>query len=390
MAVDLPLMENNIVRQDLDAVIEFLKGNPILTNSKKCRDFEEAWSAWLGVKYSVFVNSGASANILTMAMLHEKFGKGDIITPPLTWISDIVAVTKAGFNPVFVDINRHNLCMNDEQIIESLTPSTKAVFLTHVLGFNGLTDRLLSTLAERKIALIEDVCESHGATFKGRKLGAYGLVSNFSFYFAHHLSTIEGGMVCTNDEELYQMARMFRSHGMTREATNEALKEDFNKKSPDLRPEFIFAYPGFNFRSTEINAVIGLSQLPRLDGNNDLRRRNFKLFLELLDRDKYFTEFDLEGSCNYAFVLLLKKPDEAFCNRLIDAMKKEGIEFRRGTAGGGNHLRQPYLKKLLGEQKLENFPVVDYVHFFGFYIGNYPSLETGKIESLCAVLNAVK
>jgi CDP-6-deoxy-D-xylo-4-hexulose-3-dehydrase len=382
-------MENNITGEDLQAVIEFLKGAPILTNSKKCREFEEAWSQWLGVKYSVFVNSGASANILTMALLKELWGEGEIITPPLTWISDIVAVTKAGFKPVFVDINRHNLCMNEDLIIKSLTPKTKAVFLTHILGFNGLTDKLLKTLEERGVHLIEDVCESHGATFKGKKLGSYGLVSNFSYYFAHHMSTIEGGMVCTNDESIYQMARMFRSHGMTREATNETLKQKFNQENTDLRPEFIFAYPGFNFRSTEINGVIGLSQLPRLDANNEIRRKNFKLFLELLDPKKYFTEFDLEGSCNYAFVLLLREPDSQLCQRLIDHMKQHNIEFRRGTAGGGNHLRQPYLKKLLGEQNLEAYPVVDFVHFFGFYIGNYPTLEEERIRKLCAVLNSV-
>ncbi|MBX7143995.1 MAG: DegT/DnrJ/EryC1/StrS aminotransferase family protein [Oligoflexia bacterium] len=382
-------MQNNITRADLDAVIEFLKGEPILTNSKKCREFEEQWSSWLGVKYSVFVNSGASANIMTMAVLKELYGEGEIITPPLTWISDIVAVTKAGFTPVFVDINPRNLCMDEEQVIRAITPRTKAVFLTHVLGFNGLSDRLLKVLRERNIPLVEDVCESHGATYKGKKLGSYGLVSNFSFYFAHHLSTIEGGMVCTDDEHLYQMVRMFRSHGMVREVTNDALRAKYAKENPDLRPEFIFAYPGFNFRSTEINAVIGLSQLPRLDTNNEVRRRNFALFLELLDKDKYFTEFDCEGSCNYAFVLVLRKPDTAFCDRVISALKAANVEFRRGTAGGGNHLRQPYLKRMLGEQDLGKFPQVEHVHFFGFYIGNFPTLEESRVRELCALLNSI-
>lgn len=387
--VNLPLMQNNIAREDLDAVIEFLKGDPILTNSKRCREFEERWSEWLGVRYSVFVNSGASANILTMALLYEMWGAGEIIVPPLTWISDIVAVTKAGFTPVFVDINKKHLCMDEELILKAITPKTKAVFLTHVLGFNGLSDRLLKELEHRKVALIEDVCESHGATFKGKKLGSYGLISNFSYYFAHHMSTIEGGMVCTNDERIYQMARMFRSHGMTREMTNEDMKGEYNRNHPDLRPEFIFAYPGFNFRSTEINAVIGLSQLPRLDANNVRRRENFALFLKLLDSKKYITEFDTAGSCNYAFVLLLRKPDPDFCNRVIAAMQENNVEFRRGTAGGGSHLRQPYLRKLLGDQDLSRFPEVDYVHFYGFYIGNFPTLERERIEALCTMLNSV-
>lgn len=389
MKVDLPLMQNNITPQDLEAVISFLKTNPILTNSAKCREFEQRWSEWLGVKYSVFVNSGSSANIMTMAILREVLGAGEVITPPLTWISDIISVVKAGFTPIFADINLKNLCMDEDFILRSITPKTRAVFLTHVLGFNGLTQRLLDTLKEKKIALIEDVCESHGATFKGKKLGSFGLVSNFSFYFAHHLSTIEGGMVCTNDEKIYQMARMFRSHGMTREMTNDEMKNEYIQNCPDLRPEFIFAYPGFNFRSTEINGVIGLSQLPRLDSNNELRRRNFKLFLELLDSSKYVTDFDIEGSSNYAFTLILKNKDSAFCERLMQAMKAANIEYRRGTAGGGNQLRQPYLKALLGEQDLARFPNVDYVHFFGFYIGNFPTLPEGKVRELCSFLNSV-
>ncbi len=390
MKINLPLMENNIAKVDLQAVADFIKDEPILTNSKKCREFEERWSEWLGVKYSVFVNSGASANILTMAILAELQEGGEVIVPPLTWISDIVSVVKAGLTPVFVDINPKTLCMDTEKILSAITPRTRAVFLTHVLGFNGLSDKLLSTLAEQKILLIEDVCESHGATFKGKKLGSYGYISNFSYYFAHHMSTIEGGMVCTNDNTIYQMARMFRSHGMVREATDEILKERYRKEHADLRPEFIFAYPGFNFRNTEINAVIGLSQLPRLDQNNEKRIRNFQIFLEQLDSKKYFTEFDTAGSCNYAFVLWLKQPDAAFCERVIAAMTAANVEFRRGTAGGGNQLRQPYLKKLIGEVDLTNFPIVDNIHFYGFYIGNFPTLEEGKITALCDMLNAIE
>jgi len=199
-------MENNITREDLEVLIEFLKGTPRLTQSSNVRAFEQEWSEWLGVRHSVYVNSGASANLITIAILKQLYGTGEIIVPTLTWVSDIASVLQHGFSPVFVDINPRNLCMDDRQVIEKLSDKTKAVFLTHVQGFNGLTDRLLSALKQRNIPLVEDVCESHGATFKARKLGTFGLVSNFSFYFAHHLSTIEGGMVCTNDPDIYEMA----------------------------------------------------------------------------------------------------------------------------------------------------------------------------------------
>src|SRR5580692_7844253 len=213
--LDWPLMSNNISRADLDGLIDFLRQeDPILTQSKNVRAFEEEWSRWLGVKYSVFLNSGASANLVTMAALKETAGLGEVIVPTLTWVSDIASVLQAGFKPVFVDINPRTLGMDNEQVLAKISPRTKAVFLTHVLGYNGLTQRLLDELKTRGIPLIEDVCESHGATFKGRKLGTFGYISNFSYYYAHHMSTIEGGMICTNDANIYETARMMRSHGM--------------------------------------------------------------------------------------------------------------------------------------------------------------------------------
>jgi len=385
-----PLMSNNITRADLDAVIEFLKqDNPILTQSKNVRAFEQEWSEWLGVKYSVFVNSGASANLITMAALREIAGAGEVIVPTLTWVSDISSVLQNGFKPVFVDINPRTLGMDTEQVIAKLTPQTKAVFITHVLGYNALTQRLLDELKKRNILLIEDVCESHGATFKGRKLGSYGHVSNFSFYYAHHMSTIEGGMVSTNDPQWFETIRMFRSHGMTRESTSDALKKSYADKFPDLNPDFIFAFPAYNVRSTEINAVMGRSQLQRLDANNQLRTRNLEIFLENLDPAKYRTDFETEGSCNYAFTLVLKNPDFALRDRVERTLRQARAEFRRGTAGGGNQLRQPYARKWVGEREFENYPHVDHVHFHGWYIGNYPDLDPRRIPELCALLNSI-
>ncbi|MDC0206778.1 DegT/DnrJ/EryC1/StrS aminotransferase family protein [Nitrospinae bacterium] len=389
MKLNWPLMENNIPREDLDRVIEFLKTDPILTQSKNVKEFEKEWSAWLGVKYSVFLNSGSSANILTMSAMKYLYGIGEIILPPLTWVSDISSVIFAGFRPVFVDINPRTLCMNDDQVIAKLNENTKAVFLTHAQGFNGLSEKLLQVLEEKKIPLLEDVCESHGAEFKGKKLGSFGLVSNFSFYFAHHMSTIEGGMVCTNDEKLYQVCRMLRSHGLVRETTNEELSQSYIHDYPELNPEFIFAYPAYNMRNTEIGAVLGRNQLKRLDENNINRRKNFKYFLDNLDPEKYQTDFELEGSCNYAFNLVIKNSDIEFCERVMTRLRETGVEFRRGSAGGGNQLRQPYLKGIVDKNEYKNYPVVEHIHFYGFYIGNYPGLEKENILRLCKALNSV-
>ena len=390
MSLNWPLMENNITREDLDTLVDFLQGNPILTQSENVREFEKEWSEWAGVKYSIFVNSGSSANLISLAALKQVFGSGgEIIVPTLTWASDISSVLFCGYDPVFVDIDSKTLSMNDEQVIAKLTDNTKAVFLTHAQGFNGLTDRLLSTLTKRNITLIEDVCESHGAEFNNKKVGSFGWISNFSFYYAHHMSTIEGGMVCTDSEEVYQICRMLRSHGMVREVTNDETKNSYKNDNPGLNPEFIFAFPAFNMRNTELGAILGRNQLKRLDANNNKRRKNFKLFLELLDPEKYQTEFNLDGCCNYAFNLILKKPDLEFCNRVMAGLKDHGVEFRRGSAGGGNQLRQPYLRGVVSENEFKKYPVVEHVHVFGFYIGNYPDLPEEKIRALCDILNKI-
>jgi CDP-6-deoxy-D-xylo-4-hexulose-3-dehydrase len=392
MKFSLPLMENNITLADRNAVIEFLQGDPILTQSANVRAFEQEWSQWLGVRHSVFVNSGASANFITMAALRHLYGPGEVIVPTLTWVSDISSVLAAGHKPVFMDVNPRTLAMDPRQVVAALNAKTRAVFLTHCQGFDGLDDALLAELKMHGIPLIEDVCESHGATHHGKKAGSFGLASNFSFYFAHHMSTIEGGMVCTDDENFYQAIRMLRSHGMVRESDNPEFRKKWEDASPDLNPKFIFAWPTGNYRSTEINAVIGRSQLQRLDANNRRRTENFKLLLSLLDPQLYWTDYLVEGSVNYAFPLVLNRPDEALRDRLMAVMDENGIEHRRGNAGGGNQLRQPYLAGIAPPKAdiPRLFPVIDHIHFFGFYIGNYPTLDETRIRWLCGILNSVR
>jgi CDP-6-deoxy-D-xylo-4-hexulose-3-dehydrase len=279
--------------------------------------------------------------------------------------------------------------MDSGQVLAKLTPRTRAVFLTHVLGFNALGGPLLDELTRRQIPLLEDVCEAHGATFEGRKLGTFGLASNFSFYYAHHLSSIEGGMVCTNNADFYETVRMLRGHGLVRELESASRKREYADDYPDLNPEFIFAHAGYNVRSTEINAVIGRSQLPRLDANNRRRIENFQLFLDNLDPAIYRTDFATDGSCNYAFTLVLRQADGSLCERVQATLRSHGIEFRRGTSGGGNQLRQPYLRQLVGPDEWRNYPQADHVHFYGFYIGNYPTLERERILRLCDLLNGL-
>ena len=237
--------------------------------------------------------------------------------------------------------------------------------------------------------MLEDVCESHGALFDKKKLGSYGLISNFSFYYAHHMSTIEGGMVCTNNKKVYQLIRVLRSHGMLRECGDPAFEKKIIKKNPKLSPKFIFLHPAYNLRNTEMPAVVGLNQLKRLDKNNIKRTKNFKFFLSHLNKDYYRINFELTGSSNYAFPLILNKANLKNRDLLEKIMKNNNIEFRRGNAGGGNQLRQPYLKKYIKGINLKNFKEVDHIHFYGYYIGNYPTLKKEKILKICKILNNI-
>jgi len=399
------LMDDNITRNDINEVIKFLQQDPLpqLTNGPKVREFEQAWSKWLGVKYSVFVNSGTIANQLTMLLVrylnNNKNFSPRVIVPPLTWVSDIASTLQNGIEPVFCDINFSNLSFDNKKLLQKIEKIKQdtgeypaAIFLTHILGLNGLTDYIINLCKDNNILLIEDVCESHGTTFKGHKVGTFGDVSNFSFYFAHHMSTIEGGIICTNNEHYYNLLRAFRSHGMVRECDSLEFKNDIIKQNPQLNSDFIFLAPAFNARSTEINAVLGLSQLKKLDNNNEIRRQNFDYFISNLDGEKYIKTFDITGQCNYAFIVILKNGNIEKRNKVEAVLKQNNIEFRRGLSGGGSQIQQPYLRnfyKNYSQINLYEFDVMNYIHDHSWYIGNYPTLKKEKIDSLLSILNGV-
>jgi CDP-4-dehydro-6-deoxyglucose reductase, E1 len=387
--LNFPLMYNNISKKDISKIIEFLKKNPRLTAGDKCLEFEKAWSKWLGVKYSVFLNSGSSSNFLTLAAL-KIFAKNDkrkeIITPTLAWNSDVVSVIYNNFKPIFVDINLNNLSMDINSIKKKISKKTLAIFLPHIQGFNALSDELLNLLKKNKIYLIEDVCESHGAKFKKKKCGTFGLASNFSFYYAHHMTTIEGGMISTNNKKFYDLCKMMKGHGLVRESSFKSTRDFYTKKHKDLNKEFIFSNFGFNYRNNEIGAVLGINQLKRLNQNIQLRNKNFNYFLKNLNKDLYITNFDKIGCSNYAFPVLLRKKNIFYRNKFEKYLHQNNVEFRRGNAGGGNQLRQPYLKEFK-PNNFKKFSNVERIHFFGYYIGNYPELNISNLKILINILN---
>jgi CDP-6-deoxy-D-xylo-4-hexulose-3-dehydrase len=388
-----PLINDNVSQKDREILSDFILSNQRLTNGLKVREFEYMWSKWLSVKHSVMVNSGASGNFLSIALVKELYGIGEVIVPPLGWVSDISSVVQLGMTPVFVDISMDNLSITAENIEKAITPQTKAIVLVHCLGFNAINEKILEISKKYNLVLIEDCCEAHGATFKGQKVGSFGDISIFSFYFGHHITTIEGGMVCINDDNANDIVRLFRSHGLTREGSQE-LQDNFVCNYPELNPLFTFAVAGFNVRSTEINAVLGIEQMNRIDSNVDKRRHNFKVWLDNLDNHKFYTEFDVEGNSNFALPLIMKKGYEDRFNinddfsGVRDILDLSGVEYRLGTAGGGNQALQPYLKKY--EYRIEgDLTNVNYVHSNSLYIGNHTDLTDEQIINLCKKLNNV-
>jgi CDP-6-deoxy-D-xylo-4-hexulose-3-dehydrase len=382
-----PLINDNITKTDKQILSDFVLNSNRFTNGPKVKEFEKIWSEWLGVKHSSMVNSGASANFISIAIVKELLGEGEVIVPPLGWVSDISSVAQLGMTPVFVDVNPNSLNITAENIKKAITPKTKAIVLVHTLGFNGMTDEIIKIAKENNILLIEDCCEAHGAKFKDKRVGSIGDISLFSFYFGHHITTIEGGMVCVNDPKLLDLVKLFRSHGMTREASLE-LQNDYKKNYPNLNPLFTFAVAGFNMRSSELNAVLGIEQMKRLDNNIEARRVNLDIWLQNLDSTKFKIDYDIEGNSSFALPLIMVESfKDKLCN-VCSILENEKVEYRLGTAGGGNQALQPYLSKF-SHRKVGDLNNVNYIHSNSLYIGNHTDLTEKQIINLCKKINNV-
>ena len=388
--LDWPLMQNNITRDDLDAVVRFLSdGEPILTQSRQVQAFEREWSEWVGTKHSVFVNSGSSANLITLAALRETAGAGRGHRAA----ADLgLGHCRRAPERLHAGVRRHR----PPHAGHAAGPGPGEDHGPHQGRFHhahpglqrahaGLGRR---TGSARKIPLIEDVCESHGATMQGRKLGSFGLMSNFSFYYAHHLSTIEGGMVCTDDRRLYEMLRMLRSHGMVRECSGPEFKTPYYRAAP--RPQ-----PRLHLR---------LSRLQRpLDGD---QRRLRPVAAQAAGRQQSAAPAEprpVPGQprrqqvpdrlCHGRKLQLRLHAGPAAARRRLarsghaDAAGRIGWSSAAAPPAAATSFASPTCGGCWATRSACSYPNVDHVHFYGFYIGNYPDLPQEKIPVLCEILN---
>jgi len=376
------LQENIVDKENIDTLIDFIKSTERYTQFTKVKEFEQAWSEWQKCKYSVFVNSGSSANLIILDLLKDIYHwqiNDEIIVPAITWITDISSVLQFGLKPVFVDINIKDFSFDYDTLAAKITPNTRAIFLSHLIGFPADTKRVKKIIGKRKILLIEDCCESHGAKTGNEKVGNTGICSSFSFYWGHHMTTVEGGVVCTNNEKIYKHALLKRSHGLARELPVK-YHEYYKKKYKGVDFNFLFLTTGFNVRNTELSAVLGLTQLKKIDGYIDIRNRNYGEFISILREFKeYFLIPDKKGISSFCLPLILKKT--SFRKPLQEFLLAKGIESRPFISG--NLLKQPFLHKYLERGK---FPNADFIHKNAFYIGNNQFVDASRLNYLKAVL----
>ncbi len=360
------LQENVVDNSCIDILTRFIKTTKRYTQFVEVKKFETEWSSWQGCKYSIFVNSGSSANLVILDALKDlyKWKPGDeIIVPTVTWITDISSVLQLGLKPVFVDCNLEDFAFDYDSLEKKITSKTKMIFLSHLLGFPADVKRIKSIIGSRKILLVEDCCESHGARIGQKKVGNFGIASSFSFYWGHHMTTVEGGMICTDDEEVFKYSVLKRSHGLARELPPK-YHDYYKSKYPDIDFNFLFLTTGFNVRNTELSAVLGSSQIKLLDGYINKRNENHDIFVSILKRyEDYFTIPYKKGISSFVLPFIVKNSSHKL--PLQKFLTEKGIESRPIISG--NLLKQPFLKNLTNAEK---FPNADIIHKNGFYIGN--------------------
>jgi CDP-6-deoxy-D-xylo-4-hexulose-3-dehydrase len=381
-----PLMDDIITWADKLRMVKFILTTNRFTNGPKVRKFEKEWNEWLGSKYSLFVNSGSSANLLLLDAIKEKYGmrNGDkVLVPACTWSTNISPVLHMGFQPIFADIDLHSFSFDVEKLkkVKELHPDIKIIFVTHLLGLEAELDKYQEIFPDALI--LEDICEAQGVeNSEGVKYGSNSLGATFSLYFSHHMTSIEGGIISTNDKELYELMRMKRSAGMARESSDEDF-ERYKKENPDISPSFLFPTTGFNLRNHEICAVLGSSQLRRIDHIVKCRRNNYQKLLVLLKKhsDKFYIPKEDNTSSNLCLPFVCKDKDTY--TKLISKFEYYGIEYRPVVAG--NLLKQPFLKgyTIVGEGPFN----VDIVHERGVYIGNSHLVGSEKFELLKIILD---
>tara|TARA_R100000008_G_C3577251_1_gene166040 strand:+ start:535 stop:1689 length:1155 start_codon:yes stop_codon:yes gene_type:complete len=380
----IPLVKDTISKKEIDELVKWLQTYPHLTKGEVTLEYENTWSKFLGCKNSIFVNSGSSANLLMLYALIElgRLKSGDkVAVPALSWATDLAPVVQLGLQPVLCDCNLEDLSIDInhlEQLI--LKDKPKALILVSVLGLVPEMKKIVEVCKNNNIILLEDACESLGSEYKGDKLGTFGLCSSFSTYFGHHLSTIEGGMVCTDDDEIANVLKSLRSHGWDRDMDKiprDNLRQEF-KIDNDFESLYKFYYMGFNLRSTDLQAFIGINQLKIANKVVKARNYNYNIYQSLVKNELWKAPDSTNEKyvSNFAYPVISKNRA-----KVVDTLKRKEIQCRPLICGSLG--RQPFWIKNFGECRLKN---ADFVNDYGFYLPNNHELTEPEINLITSNL----
>jgi len=382
MSKKIDLVKDTIDSNDVQKLISWLQTNPRLTKGELTVQFEKEWSEWLGKKYSVFVNSGSSANLAAIygLLLSGKLKNNKIVVPAVSWVTTVTPAVQFGMEPIMCECDEENLGLNInhlKQIIKDHDPS--CIILVHVLGFPNHMDEILELCEKHNIQLIEDTCESMGSEYNNKKLGTFGDLSTFSFYFGHHMSTIEGGMISTDDEDLYHILLSIRSHGWDRDLPKSKQAELRKKYNiGDFRSLYTFYYPGFNLRATDLQAFIGLQQLQKLGTIIKNRNINYQRYHGGIEN----TEWKINPPTNsfisnFSYPIITKNIKE-----LVEKLTENNIECRPLICGSINE--HPFWYERYGKQEL---PISKKVHEYGLYLPNNHQMTIEEVDKVINIVN---
>lgn len=362
--INYPLISNTIGKLEISSAIKTIK-TLNLSYGKKVKEFEKKFSSMHKKKYGIFVNSGSSANMVmlkALSILYNFQKNSEVLVPVLSWSTTYSPIYYSNLKPVFVDIDIDNLNIDCNQIEQKITKKTKVLYAVNLLGNPNKFEILKKICKKYNLHLLEDNCESLFAEYKNKKTGTFGIAASFSFFFSHHINTIEGGMIITDNKKLADLCISIRSHGWDRDS----IVKKFNKNN--LRNYFAFSNPGFNLRPTEINATIGLEQIKKLKYFIKQRRLNGKYFIKKFKDNKYFSiQNEIGKSSFFGLALTLKNDVKNKHNNFFKFLKKHGIECR--PIASGNILRHP-VAKFYTTSKKENFKNADYIHKYSLMFGN--------------------
>ena len=376
------LAENTITRAEMDELAEWLKTGPWLTHGPLVKEYEQRFAKWLGTLHACFVNSGSSANLLMYysALLSGRLKNRKVVVPAVSWATSVAPAIQLGFEPIMCDADPDNFGMDLnalEDILKEHDPG--AVLIVHVLGVPCEMDGLQKLKESYGFLLLEDACAATGSRYDDSFVGTFGDMSTFSFFFGHHLSTIEGGMVCTNDQELQNLLLMTRSHGWSKDLAPEVESQMAEERNiEEFSRPFTFYVPGFNVRSSDLNARIGLSQLNKIDYVLSRRIENHAIYqARFLEAEGFHCQSNPRATiCSISFVVLAPSKEERL--RIAKVLGENNIETR--PLGGGNMSRQPFWADRLGPQ---DFPRADRIAATAFHLPNHPGLSPNDIRFIC-------